>query len=53
MGLFIVDLEGEGVISRAVIRKGQITCLDSLTEAGQKLSFFDENGGPITNQHGL
>jgi hypothetical protein len=53
MGLFIVDLEGEGVISRAVIRKGQICCLDSLTEAGQKLSFFDNNGSPITGKHML
>ena len=47
MGLFIVDLEGDEVVSRAVIRKGQIVCIDSVTEAGQKLSFFDNNGKPI------
>lgn len=47
LGLFVVDLEGEGVVSRAVIRKGQIACVDSLTEAGQRLSFYDATGRPL------
>lgn len=27
LGLFIVDFQGEGIVSRAVIRKGYIVCL--------------------------
>lgn len=42
MGVYIVDLQGETVTSRAVIRKGAIICVDTLTEAGQQFSFFDQ-----------
>lgn len=31
MGVYIVDFQGETVTSRAVIRKGTIICVDSLT----------------------
>ncbi len=31
MGVFIVDLQGDTVTSRAVIRKGAILCLESFT----------------------
>ena len=42
MGLYIVDLQGETVTSRAVIRKGTIVCMDELTIGGQQFSFYDE-----------
>lgn len=48
MGVYIVDLQGETVTSRAIIRKGKIICIDDLTEAGQKFSFYDQNGKPLT-----
>jgi hypothetical protein len=48
MGVYIVDLQGETVTSRAIIRKGKIICIDELTEAGQKFSFYDQNGRPLT-----
>lgn len=39
--------------SRAVIRKGAILCLESFTEAGQRFSFYDENGKPLNEATGL
>ncbi len=48
MGVYIIDLQGETVTSRAVIRKGAIICVDTLTEAGQQFSFFDQDGRPLT-----
>lgn len=53
MGTFIIDLHGETVTSRAIIRKGAILCLEELTEAGQKFSFYDEEGRPLTEEQGL
>jgi len=53
MGVFIVDLQGETVTSRAVIKKGAILCLESFTEAGQTFSFYDEDGRPLTSKEGL
>lgn len=35
MGVYVVDLQGESVTSRAVIQKGTIFCLGANTEAGQ------------------
>ena len=29
IGTFVVDFQGEGITSRAVIRKGSLICLDS------------------------
>ena len=31
MGVFVVDLHGETIISKAIIRKGAILCLESFT----------------------
>lgn len=53
MGVFIVDLQGETVTSRAVIRKGAILCLEDFTESGQRFSFHDEDGRPLTEAIGL
>jgi hypothetical protein len=53
MGVFIVDLQGETITSRAVIRKGVILCLEELTEAGQKFSFYNEEGKSLTSAQGL
>ena len=35
MGVYVVDLQGENVTSRAVISKGAILCAENYTEAGQ------------------
>ena len=35
IGIFVVDIQGEGITSRAVIRKGSIICLDSYSTEGQ------------------
>ena len=53
MGVYIVDIQGENVTSRAVIRKGTILCVDKHTEAGQEFSFFDQSGRPLTADDGL
>ncbi len=34
MGLYFVDLQSESISSRAVIRKGEIICVDSLSAKG-------------------
>ena len=52
-GLFIVDLQGERVTSRAVINKGSIVCIDKVTEAGKEFSFYDEEGKALTEAEGL
>jgi hypothetical protein len=44
LGLFIVDLEGEGLSSRAIIRKGTIIVKNKVISAGHELTFYDENG---------
>ena len=49
----MVDLQGDTVTSRAVIKKGAILCLESFTEAGQTFSFYDEDGSSLTNKTGL
>lgn len=53
MGVFIVDLQGDTITSRAIIRKGAILCLESFTEAGQKFSFYDQEGRHLTHKDGL
>ena len=53
MGVFIVDLQGDTITSRAIIRKGAILCLQSYTEAGQQFSFYDQGGRPLTQKDGL
>lgn len=48
MGSFIIDLQSETTSSRAVIRKGQIHCVDSVTPEGHYLGFYDQDGQPLT-----
>lgn len=47
LGMFIVELEGEGVTSRAIIRKGTIILKNKLTPVGHQLTFYDELGQQI------
>jgi len=46
--IYIVDLKGEGLASRAVIRRGAITAVKRETLAGLDISFFWDDGKPIT-----
>ena len=48
-GIYVVDLEGDNISSRAVIRKGCIYCFKKMTLAGVELKFYDENGKKIEN----
>jgi hypothetical protein len=43
-GVWIVELEGEGISSRAFIRKGAVALTSGHTSAGTELKFFDETG---------
>ena len=38
---------GDGISSRAVIRKGALVCLWKTTLAGKELQFFDDEGKRI------
>lgn len=42
-GIFIVEILGNGVVSRAVIRKGLLSVLKEITIAGHLLTIIDEN----------
>ncbi len=53
MGVFIVELQAETISSRAVIRKGTIICLDSITERGFQYKFYDQKGNRLTQKDGL
>jgi hypothetical protein len=53
MGVFVIDLQADNVSSRAVIRKGSIYCIDSLSQQGHLFRFYDENGHPLTAGDGL
>ena len=46
-GVWIVELEGEGIISRAFIRKGAIGNHSTMNSVGHEFSFFDEEGNRI------
>jgi hypothetical protein len=46
-GAWIVELEGEGITSRAFIRKGMMGCMSSMTAIGTELRVFDESGAEI------
>jgi hypothetical protein len=50
MGVYIVDLQAETITSRAVIRKGEIYCVDRFSTEGQVLCFYDQDGQPITEK---
>ncbi|GAB4283749.1 MAG: hypothetical protein Kow0029_30070 [Candidatus Rifleibacteriota bacterium] len=42
-GIFIIELIGNGISSRALIRKGQLMCISKPGAAGQLLSIFNES----------
>ncbi len=44
-----MELVGEGITSRAVIRKGATTCFEENHIDGKLLKFYDEAGNPIRN----
>jgi hypothetical protein len=46
-GVYIVELEGEGITSRAFIRKGAIVNSFRITSAGTEIKFEDEKGSAI------
>lgn len=45
--VYVVDFKGEGVSSRAVIRRGSIVPIKKLTLTGVEIKFYWENGKPI------
>lgn len=45
--MWIVELEGEGISSRAFIRKGAIASTNTNNSVGTELKFFDETGTRI------
>lgn len=45
--IYIVDFHGEGILSRAVIRRGSIVCISKPSLAGIELKFFHEDGSAI------
>lgn len=45
--IYIVDFKGEGVSSRAVIKRGSIVPIKKLTLTGAEIKFYWENGKPI------
>ena len=46
-GFYIVELVGEGITSRAVVRKGAIACFEERHIDGKLLKFYDEDGNTI------
>ena len=46
-GVWIIELEGEGISSRFFLRKGAIGHYIDYTEIGAELTFFDESGNKV------
>ncbi|RLJ01809.1 MAG: hypothetical protein DRP11_03850, partial [Candidatus Aenigmatarchaeota archaeon] len=46
-GVYVIDFIGSGKSSRAVIRKGLLSCLFRTSAAGQVLTVVDEEGRPL------
>ena len=42
-------MEGDGVSSRAVVRKGCVFCFKRMTLAGVELKFYNEEGQKLEN----
>ena len=42
MGLFIIELQGNGVVSRAVVKKGSLTFIHRCTTAGHVGYIIDD-----------
>jgi len=40
-GVYVVDLDGYGISSRAFIKKGSIFCFKNITVAGVEVRFSD------------
>ena len=45
--MWIVELEGEGISSRAFIRKGAIASATTTNSVGTEIKFYDESGAQI------
>ena len=50
-GIFIVDFVGNGLCSRAVIRKGKLAYIESQTVAGQLFTLLDEEANVCSGDH--
>ncbi len=50
-GAWVVDLLGGGQRSRALIQKGSLTSVQTLSDAGHILQVFDENGQLVKSAH--
>ncbi len=48
-GIWIVDLLGGGLRSRAMIVKGQLRSTQTLTDAGHEIRIYDESGSPVSS----
>ena len=48
-GVWVVDLLGGGQRSRALIQKGQLRSLSSISDAGHLLRIVDEEGKPVSS----
>ena len=46
-GVYVIELIGNGKSSRAIIRKGALTCLSRTSTAGQVFTVLDENGAQV------
>jgi len=42
-GIFIIELIGNGISSRAIIKKGRLSLVQSFSHSGSKLTIIDEN----------
>ena len=51
-GVYVVELVGNGVSSRAVIRKGSLRVVERRSAAGHAFSVFDERGNPVKDAVG-
>ncbi|MBK8976064.1 MAG: hypothetical protein IPM29_09065 [Planctomycetes bacterium] len=45
-GVWVVELIGNGIASRTVVRKGALRCVDRIVAAGHAFRVFDETGRP-------
>ena len=48
-GVYVIELIGNGKSSRAILRKGALTCLSRTSTAGQVFTVLDENGAEVKN----
>lgn len=48
LGEFIIEVEGDGILSRAIVRKGKIVVENAVTSTGHELTFYDEEGSQLS-----